>query len=268
MMMTFEEFKTGSLERPDSFAYHGDKPLCEPGGWGFTPFSIHRDSEVMDKANWIAIKRQLFQEGDWLNEKEEGEVADDEDDVDSFEDLKDDAPFDILGCSHWAVGWTSQILVDHSNEDALKAVYSIYEDLQNYPVLDDELFSEMETKDQLDTLINCFDCSPEEASWVYYGISDLGTDFESMTDDQVEELKNDYAYPAPDGGRAVENKWFADDKPKADHAFVAYYKGHVRITFSDKRTAGFPTDDMWRGPALAFAHKWAKQVEVRDESDA
>jgi len=267
-MMNFEEFKTGSLERPSDFGYHGDKPLCEPGGWGFTPFAINRDSEVMDKANWIAAKRQLFEEGGWLNDKEEGEKEDAGDDVDGFEDLKDDAPFEILGCSHWAVGWTSQILVDHSNEDALKACYEIYENMQDYPILDDELFSEMEMSDEIDTLINCFDCTPEEADWVHFGMRDEGNDFSSMTDDDVEKLKNDYAYPDPDGGRAAMDKWYADDKPKADHAFVTYYKGFVRITFSDKRTAGFPTEDMWRGPALAFAHKWAKQVEVRDESAA
>jgi hypothetical protein len=261
-MMTFEEFKTGSLERPSDFGYHGDKALCEPGGWGFTPFAINRDSDVMANCNWIAIKRRLFEDdGQWLN-KEEGDEEEQADDIDAFEDLKEDAPYDILNCGHWAVGWTRQILVDHSDENALRQCYSLYQAMQDEPILDDELFYEMEYADQLLTLTNCYDCTAEEADWVMFGIGEEGKDFESQNDDDIEWLVNHYAYPVPTDGRAVENKWYTDEKPKADHAVVVIHKKHVRISFSDNRTAGFPMKDDWRGPALSFAGRWAKTVEV------
>lgn len=47
--------------------------------------------------------------------------------------------------NHWAVGWIEAILIHQSNKDALQfAIEHIHEPLQDYPILNDMLWSEYE----------------------------------------------------------------------------------------------------------------------------
>ena len=71
-----------ALERPGSFLLWGTHPRSEDMfvDWSLGPVIEHRDSEVLDRANARALKRELSSdpslEDDWM----------------------------ITGCSHWAVG--------------------------------------------------------------------------------------------------------------------------------------------------------------------
>lgn len=55
---------------------------------------------------------------------------------------------------HWAVGWVESILVHESDTEKVKELESIYEDLENYPVLDEEHFSETEREEREETFEN------------------------------------------------------------------------------------------------------------------
>lgn len=58
--------------------------------------------------------------------------------------------------SHWAVGWIEWIAVHESAEDALREADKAAERLENYPVLDDDDYSEREWQKCEDIWTDCF----------------------------------------------------------------------------------------------------------------
>jgi hypothetical protein len=58
--------------------------------------------------------------------------------------------------SHWAVGWVEWIAIHQDDAKALKIADEQVERLAEYPVLDDDDFSETEQQDANETWQNCF----------------------------------------------------------------------------------------------------------------
>ena len=54
------------------------------------------------------------------------------------------ATVQVVRESHWAVGWVEWIAIHESDEQALRAADAMKERLENYPILDEEDFSERE----------------------------------------------------------------------------------------------------------------------------
>ncbi len=51
---------------------------------------------------------------------------------------------EVIGFSHWGCGWFDQILVLKTAKKAVKALQAIALALQDYPVLDDSVYSELQ----------------------------------------------------------------------------------------------------------------------------
>lgn len=102
-------------------AYWGER-----GDW-FIASAQHRDSNCLVRSNFRCFKKLLGDEG----------TA-----VESF--------------NHWAVGWVEYLLVDPSQAELIALAEKTREDLEDYPVLDDEDFSELETEEANETWKECY----------------------------------------------------------------------------------------------------------------
>jgi hypothetical protein len=58
--------------------------------------------------------------------------------------------------SHWAVGWVEWIAIQQDNGAALKIADDIKEALQDYPIIDENHFSDTEQDDANETWRNCY----------------------------------------------------------------------------------------------------------------
>lgn len=58
--------------------------------------------------------------------------------------------------SHWAVGWVEWIAIHQDDEKALRIAGEIVEGLEDYPVVNDDHFSELEEIDARETWANCY----------------------------------------------------------------------------------------------------------------
>lgn len=98
------------------FAYFGD---LEAPPWGQLGFAgQHRDSDALDRSNHEVIRDALLEAR-----------------PDSFR---------VEGYSHFLVGWVDVIRIDTSDPQAVAAAKSWHDALENYPVADDEHFSQTE----------------------------------------------------------------------------------------------------------------------------
>lgn len=97
-----------------------------------------RDSNALERANFDAMVAAL---------KAVGEPADWPHDF---------AAFQIVRESHWAVGWVEWIAIHESAEALLERASAIMKEFENYPVIDDELFSQYENDEANETWKNCY----------------------------------------------------------------------------------------------------------------
>lgn len=105
-------------DRPN-FAYYGDND-----DW-LVAYAIHRDSEALERSNFRTIRH----------------------------DLESRFPLDVVieTFSHWAVGWTEEILVRPDTE-AARAAEEWRAKLAEYPVADDEDWSEEENTEACESI--------------------------------------------------------------------------------------------------------------------
>ncbi len=104
-----------------------------------------RDSDALKRANFRAMLNALG--------------------FDESENVADDCPLDsgdeparlIVRENHWAVGWVEWIAIHESDTAGLKIADEIAEARAEYPVIDEELWSEYENADCEETWANCFD---------------------------------------------------------------------------------------------------------------
>ena len=96
--------------KPDSYMGHS------PDG-DYCIYSIHRDSTELENSNMDVIK----------------------------ETFKDSLELDVFSASHWAVGWVEYFIVPaNSSESDLIRAAKILASLEQYPVLDESHYSELQ----------------------------------------------------------------------------------------------------------------------------
>ncbi len=100
----------------------------------------HRDSDILTRCNWQVAVETLEAIATRL---------------DAFDD-EGDSFVQIAADSHWAVGWCDTLLVHKDAPAQLVAeAERIVSRLQDYPILDENLFSGMEEEEANETW-NCF----------------------------------------------------------------------------------------------------------------
>jgi len=109
-------------------------------------FGRHRDSDCLTRANFDAALK-LIQTATTLPDDAENE------DGESIHPQ-------VVCENHWAVGWVEWIAIHESDEGALKCADGLQEAVEDYPVVDEELFSQYETDEA-------------EESWNNYGRRDV-----------------------------------------------------------------------------------------------
>jgi len=111
-------------ERMPDFAYFGGEDLNYNGRF----ISVHRDSYCLDRSNWRRIK---------------------EDAEEAFPDA-----FWTMPCSHWAVGWIDHLMVDVTNREAVAWCMNVCDDLQDYPIYDEDDWSSLEHDEEWECFCN------------------------------------------------------------------------------------------------------------------
>jgi len=115
-----------------SSAYWGDY-----GHW-LIASAITRDSNCLERSNFRCIEKALKAlpaVKEW-----QGEFT----------------PVTIERFSHWAVGWCDYLVIDPECKPAVELAESIRAGLENYPVVDDDDFSELEADEANETWRNCY----------------------------------------------------------------------------------------------------------------
>lgn len=118
--MTF--FKVTRWTRPDHYVG------AEHHEWFVTLYQ-HRDSDTLERSNFRSLLKLLGGESETVK---------------------------VVRERHWAVGWIEWIGIHQSDTARLKVATLIVEDLNDYPVVDDEDFSELEREVANETWRNCF----------------------------------------------------------------------------------------------------------------
>jgi len=92
-----------------------------------------RDSDLLGQSNFHAFVRALKDKG-----FEQGEP-------DDYRNMENNPQcFEILSFGHWACGWYEQIFIHETQDKVLAAAEALGEQLSDYPVLDEEDFSNRE----------------------------------------------------------------------------------------------------------------------------
>jgi hypothetical protein len=97
-----------------------------------------RDSDTLERANFDAMLKALKEcqaPADWGH---------------------DFAPYQIVRESHWAVGWIEWIAIHESASEALAIADKLKGGLEDYPVIDEELFSQYETDEANTVWRDCY----------------------------------------------------------------------------------------------------------------
>lgn len=114
-------------ERPNSY--------IGPDYYEYFVFLVqHRDSDTLTRANWKAATIEL------------GKIA-----------KENEETWQIIRDSHWAVGWIEFLYIHESAEEILKAADQMQKSIEQYPVLNEEIWSEIEENEANEIWINCYD---------------------------------------------------------------------------------------------------------------
>jgi len=158
-----EQVVEESAHIPD-FGYWGDVPLGET--WGFT-ISQNRDSGPMERSNWEVIT----------------------------EDMEKRFPknVEIVHSSHWAVGWVEQLAVRMLDKrgkvtKAGKAILDWKESLENYPVADEEHFSDLEYNEFVEYIEQEYGADKTEAILNYIDECGYPFNYEGMSTEDLDDV--------------------------------------------------------------------------------
>lgn len=92
-------------------------------------FGQHRDSDALARSNFATALNRLGGESGTVTVVREG---------------------------HWAVGWIEWIAIHQDDEKALAIADYLNDAMEDYPVLDDEHFSDLETEEANEIWSNCY----------------------------------------------------------------------------------------------------------------
>lgn len=118
-------------ERPDSW---GGKPWY---GW-FVGLGQSRDSGALERSNFEVFLRALRELPEVLVDDTENGGRGDWSAVDTVYVVQE---------SHWACGWIDWVAIHPSNEAAMKLADEMLCALSNYPILNEDHFSELEANE-------------------------------------------------------------------------------------------------------------------------
>lgn len=102
---------------------------------GIGPVGQHRDSDALDRSNFAIVSADLRER---------------------FGDAVDTASF-----GHWGVGWIEEVIFDAGRPDVADAVQAWRDALADYPVADDEQFSQLEWEDNHPHDGRCYSDDPD-----------------------------------------------------------------------------------------------------------
>ena len=103
-----------------------------------------RDSDALERSNFDAMLKALG------GEQSDKEREDPEDEGAALSLVR------VIRESHWAVGWVEWIAIHESATDALQIADKLKGKLEDYPVIDEELFSEYETTEANEVWKSCY----------------------------------------------------------------------------------------------------------------
>jgi len=103
-----------------------------------------RDSDALERANFDAMLKALG------GEQTDPEREDPDDEGAALSLVR------IVRENHWAVGWVEWIAIHESSEENLRLADSIKAALDDYPVVDEHLFSEYETEEANTVWRDCY----------------------------------------------------------------------------------------------------------------
>lgn len=115
--MTLQHIKR--YERPDHFADFADFDRNEY----YVIYGQHRDSDTLTRSNFRSILQALGGESDTVL---------------------------VIRDSHWAVGWVESIYVHEYATDTLQKADEIKADLEDYPVVDESDWSDLQFNEACD----------------------------------------------------------------------------------------------------------------------
>lgn len=126
-----------ALSRPSDFGYFGEKDDGMFDTWALGPVIVHRDSDALARSNAEALRRYLA----------------------TLPELDED--WRITGASHWAVGHVDHLsyrVIDAEGKPTrmAKIVKAWFKALDDYPVADEDLWTEYEDKEAQETWTNCY----------------------------------------------------------------------------------------------------------------
>lgn len=133
------EWLTKAMKRPNNFGYFGNDTDTMFVTWSLGPVIEHRDSEVLDRSNAKALR--IF--------------------LGSDPSLADD--WRITSCTHWAVGHVDHLSFRAYEDDKktptriARILCAWFEYLrEQYPIADEDLFSEMESEEAERVWTDCY----------------------------------------------------------------------------------------------------------------
>ena len=131
-MTTTTEICMPVWKTPDS--YFGYNPVGD-----FVLYSRHRDSELMVESNWDCLQESLNK---IIKTLPEPNIRTQKDYYGEDEELPSGWMYS-WEASHWAVGWVQYLMIRHDAPEVLiEAADEMYNALRDYPILDEEDYSE------------------------------------------------------------------------------------------------------------------------------
>lgn len=103
-----------------------------------------RDSKPLERANFDAMLKALG------GERRHPTIEDPEDNGAALSLVR------VIRENHWAVGWVEWIAIHESQTETLAIANRIMEKLEDYPVINEELWSEYEHNEASEVWQNCY----------------------------------------------------------------------------------------------------------------
>jgi hypothetical protein len=124
------------------------RPQCYIGatweGWHSAGFGRSRDSDALEESNFQVALAEF------------NKLIPDDTDSLTLEQLEGLCSITVVRESHWAVGWVEWIAIHSSNTAALELARELCERANDYPILNESHFSELECTQANEVWASCF----------------------------------------------------------------------------------------------------------------
>ena len=126
-------------------------------GWFSSGFGRSRDSDALEESNFQVASAELLK---LAEDAPRTDVS-----AELLEQLDDCLSVQIVRENHWAVGWIEWIAIHASNAAALDLARELCERANDYPILDEDHFSRLESEQADEVWKGCFDV-PERITYI------------------------------------------------------------------------------------------------------